>query len=346
MSVECVSVIIPCYNVVEYVEEGIRSIINQTYSSLEIICLDDFSNDGTYEVLNSLASEDQRIKVYRNEKNLGLIGTLNSLVELSNYELLVRMDPDDISLPTRIETLVNTLIKTGADIVSSNYNLIDLQGVKIKKRSLSLLKTSAGIKFTSMFNSPIPHAPCLIKRSLLKENHFDINYKAAEDFMLWSVLLKKNINVQIIDESLYLYRQNPLGMSLSNSDVQSKNHVLIARQNIKHLVSYSLNENNFLELNRKLIEKQLTPLQYNSLINELILVFKLYTQNRILSKNEKSEIAIYFSQYLFFTYFNIFKNQRSINCRFKALFFIFYNFLKNGKIFISFKFISWLRKII
>ena len=71
-----VSVIIPAYNAERYVELAVRSIMNQTYKNLEILITDDCSTDRTFEILKKLEEEDSRIKLFRNDKNLGIVDSL------------------------------------------------------------------------------------------------------------------------------------------------------------------------------------------------------------------------------------------------------------------------------
>ena len=78
-----ISVIIPCYNVEKFIREGLDSIISQTYKNLEIICVNDCSTDNTLNILEEYSRADKRIKVFSNDKNEGLIFTLNKLVQLS-----------------------------------------------------------------------------------------------------------------------------------------------------------------------------------------------------------------------------------------------------------------------
>lgn len=68
-----VSIIIPCYNAEKFVEQAVRSIIEQTYKNLEIICINDCSTDKTGEILQKLSREDSRIIYVKNEQNLKLI---------------------------------------------------------------------------------------------------------------------------------------------------------------------------------------------------------------------------------------------------------------------------------
>ena len=68
-----VSVVIACYNVEKYVEEAVRSVMNQTLRDIEIICVDDCSEDGTLAILELLASEDSRIRIIQHKSNQGTL---------------------------------------------------------------------------------------------------------------------------------------------------------------------------------------------------------------------------------------------------------------------------------
>mgnify|MGYP000858024831 CR=1 FL=1 len=104
-----VTVLMPCYNAMPYLSEALESIINQTYTKLEILCINDGSTDATGVVLEQYAAQDKRIKVVHNEENIKLIATLNKGVELANGKYIARMDGDDISFLHRIEYCVNKM---------------------------------------------------------------------------------------------------------------------------------------------------------------------------------------------------------------------------------------------
>ena len=90
-----ISVIVPVYNVEKYLERCINSIINQTYKKLEIILIDDASSDDSWKVCEQIARKDKRIKIYRNEKNLGTSKTRSIGIQKSTGELIGFVDSDD-----------------------------------------------------------------------------------------------------------------------------------------------------------------------------------------------------------------------------------------------------------
>lgn len=99
------------YNQEEYIEDACRSALAQTYSPLEIIFSDDCSTDQTFELIQKIANDYQgphKVKIVRNPKNLGLIAHVNKSFETATGELLVFAAGDDISLPDRVEVLVET----------------------------------------------------------------------------------------------------------------------------------------------------------------------------------------------------------------------------------------------
>ena len=132
MQNKLVSVIIPVYNVEQFVLEAIQSIQNQTYKNLEIIVIDDGSVDDTYKIVEKLAKDDNRIKLYRNEKNLKIVKTLNRALTIAKGEYIARMDGDDISAPDRIEKKVKFLeLNNDYDLVGCSMVAIDIEGNKI-----------------------------------------------------------------------------------------------------------------------------------------------------------------------------------------------------------------------
>ena len=93
---EKISVIIPCYNVENYVEKCIVSVINQTYENIEIIVVDDKSTDNTYETLKKLSEKyNGKFKLYQNSENRGLAYTRNFGVSVATSEYIGFIDSDD-----------------------------------------------------------------------------------------------------------------------------------------------------------------------------------------------------------------------------------------------------------
>ncbi|MEI0748989.1 glycosyltransferase family 2 protein [Brachyspira pulli] len=114
-----ISVIISSYNVENYIEECLNSVLNQTLKDIEIICTDDCSTDNTYEILKSYLSKDNRIKIYKNEYNQGPSVGHNRGISISNGEYLYFLDADDYIAPDFLFNLYETAKKFDVDIVST-----------------------------------------------------------------------------------------------------------------------------------------------------------------------------------------------------------------------------------
>lgn len=116
-----VSVIVPVYNTQKYLSACVTSILKQTYKNLEVILVDDGSTDGSGEIMNDLAKSDERIRIIRNEKNLGLFKTRINGVKASKGEFLCFIDSDDKISLDWIRTLLNCAVENDCDMVAGDF---------------------------------------------------------------------------------------------------------------------------------------------------------------------------------------------------------------------------------
>lgn len=123
-----VSVIVPIYNVEEYIEECVRSIIAQSYKDIEIILVDDCGNDNSVQIAENILNDEAHGKfsfvVLHHEKNRGLSAARNTGVEVASGDYVYFMDSDDTITPDCIEKLVYRAESTGADIVVGGINVV------------------------------------------------------------------------------------------------------------------------------------------------------------------------------------------------------------------------------
>lgn len=237
-----VSVILPCYNAMPFLPMALDSIIHQTYTNLEIICINDGSSDETPAVLEAYAKKDNRIHVIHNESNLKLIGTLNKAIALAKGDFIARMDADDISHLDRIEKLLSVLIKENVDVVSCNSEFIDMEGKKVSKGFLKAI-TSVEIKFASYFFTPIGHALLLGKKSVFIKHPYFISDHVihTEDYELWTRMIRDNVNFFNCDEVLYSIRINDNSVSRKFEEIQKTNFVKSAQIHQESLLERELN---------------------------------------------------------------------------------------------------------
>lgn len=121
---EKISVVVPVYNVEEFLESCIKSILAQTYKNLEILLLDDGSTDSSGKVCDEYAKKDNRIKVIH-KKNEGISATRNLGIKISTGEYLVFIDSDDYITKDFCEILYNNLKNTNSDISIVSYCVVD-----------------------------------------------------------------------------------------------------------------------------------------------------------------------------------------------------------------------------
>ncbi len=121
MSVPLVSVIVPVYNVKQFLPESIESVINQTYRNLDILLVDDGSTDGSSEICDAYATKDSRIRVVHQE-NKGLSGARNAGLDIMNGDIVAFLDSDDAFHPEMIQLMVATMQRNGTDVVICRHS--------------------------------------------------------------------------------------------------------------------------------------------------------------------------------------------------------------------------------
>ena len=116
MSQPLVTIIIPIYNVEDYIGDCLKSVVNQTYKNLEIICINDGSADNSYNILKEYGEIDSRIKIITQE-NKGLSATRNRGMKIASGEYCYFLDSDDELYDKSIETMLEHMQKFQLDIL-------------------------------------------------------------------------------------------------------------------------------------------------------------------------------------------------------------------------------------
>jgi len=126
-----VSVVIACYNVEKYIEEAVRSVMNQTLRDIEIICVNDCSTDGTLAILNRLAAQDDRIRIVCHEKNKGLLAVRYSGIQAASGEYVTFLDGDDFLHEATCQEALAVAKNKNVDIVQFGPTLFETEGVPV-----------------------------------------------------------------------------------------------------------------------------------------------------------------------------------------------------------------------
>jgi len=123
-----VSVIIPTYNRARLIERSVNSVLNQTYSDLEVIVVDDCSIDNTADIIKSIMETDGRLRYYRMEKNSGACAARNKGIEMSMGNYIAFQDSDDEWELSKIELQLSYMIENKADICFCQFKRYDSSG--------------------------------------------------------------------------------------------------------------------------------------------------------------------------------------------------------------------------
>ncbi len=204
-----VSVVMPTYNYAQFIGDAIRSVLDQTYENLELIIIDNYSEDNTENIIASFS--DSRIK-YKKFRNNGIIAASRNVgIHESHGKYIAFLDSDDMWKPTKIEKQIK-LLENNENIflVYSRYAVIR-NGLfrKILPKRKRLKSGNAFIPLF-LFNNFIGSSSVLL-RNALKENNFlfdvDKRLRAIEDYDLW-LRIAKNKRIAYVDESLVVYREH------------------------------------------------------------------------------------------------------------------------------------------
>jgi len=210
-----ISVIIPCYNVEAYIEECISSVFNQTYESLEIICIDNNSNDNTWRILKELKQSYPEIIIDK-ELKPGASAARNKGLLLSKGIWIQFLDADDLLLPDKlykqielifnkknVSFVVGNSIKRGIDGSESNNSNIE------QEYFIGHLKSQLGNTCSNLFN----------RKYLDKIGGWDESFKSSQEAKLMFDLLKVNYNIEYDKSYNTVIRDRKVGRISQNDPI-------------------------------------------------------------------------------------------------------------------------------
>lgn len=206
-----VSVIVPVFRVEQYLEECLNSLLQQTLANIEIVCVDDDSDDRCPIICDEYGAKYQQIKVIH-QQNSGLSAARNAGMALASGKYLAFCDSDDMMKPKMLEKMVHAADENSADIVICGYNTFPngkqflsgfLSGSVLPPcdliRSCSTVHSGNELCFTWRF---------LFRTEFLKKHHFlfDPDIRLGEDFVFNTAAFMSAQRIFVINESLYCYR--------------------------------------------------------------------------------------------------------------------------------------------
>ena len=210
-----VSIILSYFKKREFLEETINSILNQTYKNFEIILIDDEISLNSKNFLEKISQKDNKIKLIKNEKNLGAGLSRNIAIKYSQGEYIAFCDCDDLWLPQKLENQLKFIKKNNIYFNHTSYDVIDE-----KNKLISSRKAKYEINFKELRGScDIGLSTVMIDRKIFDDENLKFaSLKTKEDFVLWLKIAKKKIKIVGLDEKLTQWRKIP--NSLSSSSVQ------------------------------------------------------------------------------------------------------------------------------
>lgn len=197
---------IPFYNAEAYLTDAIRSVFAQTYQDWELLLIDDGSTDRSLEIAHSI--RDPRVRVISDGVNRRLPYRLNQITSEAKYDLIGRMDADDLISPTRFEKQVAILAAhSEIDLVTTGVCSLTKDNQPVGVRCGSPDDPITGRKLL-LGQCAVVHAAILGRKSWFLRNPYDPSIPRAQDYELWlRAFSKKDFNLYILCAPLYYYRE-------------------------------------------------------------------------------------------------------------------------------------------
>lgn len=213
-----VSILIPVYNTEEYLPKCLDSIVNQTYSNLQVVIIDDGSKDASLSIAQKYAKQHPYIEVYHQE-NQGVASTRNNLLDKVKGDYVLFIDSDDWCELDMVEYLVNNATINNTDLIVCGMVVNDaLIRMDFQERMLSQEEC---IKIF-LFHQEITGSLCnkFIKKSLLHNLYFQYDISYGEDALFCWSFLQKAKQIMMTNRQLYHYRMNNFSISHKTFGIQ------------------------------------------------------------------------------------------------------------------------------
>lgn len=219
------SVLLASYNSERFISASIDSVLRQTYKDFEFIVIDDASTDSSFDILQEAEQRDHRIKVIRNERNLGLGASLAQGVEAACGDYLLRIDADDICFHDRLERQIKFLDEhPEVDILGGAAIEIDMAG---KQGRIRKMPASHEEIMRSIWACPIIHPTVAFRRRrILAIGNYNATLRRRQDYELWFRCARQGLRFANLQDPLIYYRfdtdthrRQPLSLALQQARI-------------------------------------------------------------------------------------------------------------------------------
>ena len=242
---DLISIITPFKNSSIYIEECINSILKQTIENWELIIVDDYSTDNSYDIVRKISLNDKRIKLYKNNSNNGIIEALRIGLDKSSGNYITRMDSDDLMDSIKLEELYTNLKKTGKGFISTScVKYFSKEGIGVGYKNYEDWLNSLMVNknnYTDIYKECVIPSPnwMIHKKDLLACGGFDFDIY-PEDYDLVFRFYKNNIKVISSLKKLHLWRDYSSRTSRTDANY-ADNHFLDLK--IKYFLELHYNYN-------------------------------------------------------------------------------------------------------
>jgi succinoglycan biosynthesis protein ExoO len=218
-----VTVIIAAYRAAICLERAIVSALSQSGVDLEVIVIDDGSNDATSTLAASLVQQDPRLNLIQFPENRGPAAARNAGFDVATGDWIAILDSDDVFMPRRLEQLVAMGISTAADLVADNFYVVDRDLHRVAPAALALLPATQILSIYDFVNGARPYASepdfgllkPIFRRSFLEKHHlrYPADLRHGEDFDLVFTALLYGAKYTLNRTPFYLYTSRSSGLS-------------------------------------------------------------------------------------------------------------------------------------
>lgn len=287
-----VSIIIPIYNGEKYLQRSINSVLNQTYIDTEIILINDGSTDHSSEICKRIAKQDKRV-IFFNRNNSGISATREFGLQQATGDYIIYCDCDDWIEHTMIESMVNILIKTEADLVITDYY------VETENKTIYIKQEPENSNPTNITREILQgklHGATwnkMIKKSVIEKHniHFPKGINYCEDVLFWIQILQHPIKLAYIPNAYYHYDYyiNPLSITRNNNkeniEMRKKYINLLEKLISKEIFKHEIIENKLRIKFCALLSSNYNSHEFKSIYPEVnMYIFKMNTSllNRVI----------------------------------------------------------------
>jgi glycosyltransferase involved in cell wall biosynthesis len=202
-----VSVLMPAYNPGRFLREAVESVLAQTYPSFELVVIDDASKDGSFELLESYAARDPRVRVFRQPQNSGIVAARNRAFQMARPDAryFAILDSDDVALPDRVQQQV-AFLEAHPDhaLVGGHTLIIDEHGAPLGIRRYPT--DYARICSVIARYNPIAQPAVMLRRSVIEElGAYSQDFPRCQDYELWLRIASRH-PIANLDRPVIRYR--------------------------------------------------------------------------------------------------------------------------------------------